>query len=149
MKHSAGILCFNENKEVFLLKPGGPWKTDKYTIPKGEYIVGEEEPIEAAIREYNEETCTDIYKDTDMYEIYDMGSSSTRYKEHRIWLVNNPNAHFIESNTFEIEFPANSGIIKEYHECLHGKWFTLSEAHDIVYDSLKPFINTARMILKA
>ena len=59
-KPSAGLLIyrFKENKpEVFLVHPGGPlWQhKDEWSIPKGEYTA-EEEPLDAAKREFIEET---------------------------------------------------------------------------------------------
>jgi len=59
-KPSAGLLIyrFKENKlEVFLVHPGGPlWqRKDEWSIPKGEYTA-EEEPLNAAKREFIEET---------------------------------------------------------------------------------------------
>ena len=61
-KRSAGLLMWRRGVggvEVFLVHPGGPvWaKKDAaaWTIPKGEYEPGEE-PLEAARREFAEET---------------------------------------------------------------------------------------------
>ena len=60
-KKSAGILVYKiENKilEVFLVHPGGPFwlKRDDgaWSIPKGEF--DDEDPLEAAKREFEEET---------------------------------------------------------------------------------------------
>src|SRR5262245_42810378 len=62
MKKSAGILLYrlsNNHPEVFLVHPGGPfWKNKKegaWSIPKGEFT-DDEEPLSAAIREFEEET---------------------------------------------------------------------------------------------
>src|SRR5580698_2178588 len=61
-KRSAGLLMYrrkSDELEVFLVHPGGPiWaKKDKgaWTIPKGEYEQ-DETPLEAAKREFEEET---------------------------------------------------------------------------------------------
>ena len=61
-KLSAGLLmyrCRNDRLEVFLVHPGGPYWVKKddgaWSIPKGEYNEGEE-PLEAARREFREET---------------------------------------------------------------------------------------------
>ena len=61
-KKSAGILLFRRKAsqlEVFLVHPGGPFWARKdagaWSIPKGEFEEGEE-PREAAIREFQEET---------------------------------------------------------------------------------------------
>ena len=62
MKRSAGVLLFRNGKsglEVFLVHPGGPlWArkdTGAWSIPKGEYELGED-PLLAARREFEEET---------------------------------------------------------------------------------------------
>src|SRR5207247_966216 len=61
-RKSAGILLYrvkNKIPEVLLVHPGGPfWKNKDegaWSIPKGEFT-DEEEPLEAALRELNEET---------------------------------------------------------------------------------------------
>ena len=52
--------------EVFLVHPGGPFFARKdpgvWTIPKGEYVEGEE-PLQAAKREFQEETGFDAAED--------------------------------------------------------------------------------------
>src|SRR5688500_12201512 len=62
LKKSAGILLYrrkNLGLEVFLVHPGGPfWKNrdaGAWTIPKGLVNPGEE-PLDAACREFQEET---------------------------------------------------------------------------------------------
>lgn len=62
MKISAGLLLFRRGSaglEVFLAHPGGPFWSHKdagaWTIPKGVIEPGEE-PLAAAIREFEEET---------------------------------------------------------------------------------------------
>src|SRR5678816_3052122 len=59
---SAGVLLYRKyrnNMEVFLVHPGGPlWKNrdeGAWSIPKGEFGEGEQ-PLQAAIREFSEET---------------------------------------------------------------------------------------------
>ena len=62
-KTSAGILIYRrkgETVEVLLAHPGGPFWAHRdegiWSIPKGEFSAGEETPIEAARREFAEET---------------------------------------------------------------------------------------------
>ena len=61
MKQSAGILLYkkvNNQLQVLLAHPGGPfWKNKDlgaWSIPKGEFT-DKENPLEAAIREFEEE----------------------------------------------------------------------------------------------
>jgi len=62
MRISAGILLFRKKEdelEFFLVHPGGPFYTKKnegvWSVPKGE-LDGDEEPLKAAVREFEEET---------------------------------------------------------------------------------------------
>src|SRR5206468_1790136 len=62
--HSAGILLYRRSGaelEVLLVHPGGPYWAKKdagaWSIPKGEYVDGEE-ALAAALREFEEETGT-------------------------------------------------------------------------------------------
>jgi predicted NUDIX family NTP pyrophosphohydrolase len=62
VKKSAGILLYrfkDLNLEIFLVHPGGPFWAKKdsgaWSIPKGEFN-DNEAPLEAAIREFKEET---------------------------------------------------------------------------------------------
>ena len=66
-KQSAGILLYrlnNNHLEVFLVHPGGPFfeKKDRgvWSIPKGEFT-SEETPLDAARREFKEETGTEFF----------------------------------------------------------------------------------------
>ena len=61
-KRSAGLLMYrrhNRQMEVLLVHPGGPFWAKKdlgaWSISKGEYLEGEP-PLEAARREFEEET---------------------------------------------------------------------------------------------
>src|SRR3954470_22362819 len=61
-KKSAGILMYRQRDstlEVFLVHPGGPFWAKKdlgaWSIPKGEFAE-DEDPLEAAKREFEEET---------------------------------------------------------------------------------------------
>jgi len=72
-KKSAGILLYrikDDLLEVFLVHPGGPFWVKKdlgsWSIPKGEFA-GDEVPLEAAKREFKEETGMDV--DGDFLEL--------------------------------------------------------------------------------
>ncbi len=62
LKRSAGLVmyrCRNSELEVFLVHPGGPFWVKKdlgaWSIPKGQCL-DDEDPLEAAKREFEEET---------------------------------------------------------------------------------------------
>ncbi len=61
-KKSAGLLLYRKvrgSMEVFLVHPGGPFWANKddgaWSIPKGEFDA-DEDPLDAAKREFREET---------------------------------------------------------------------------------------------
>jgi len=55
MKHTAGIILYSKNKHLLILKPSGNNNNAPWGIPKGKLEDGEK-PIEAAVREVEEET---------------------------------------------------------------------------------------------
>jgi predicted NUDIX family NTP pyrophosphohydrolase len=131
MKTSAGILLYRFNKkllEVFLVHPGGPfWKNKDegaWSIPKGEYGEGED-PLQAATREFKEETGIAI--SGDFLELTTVKLKSGKYV--KAWALEmdiDPAA--IKSNTFMLEFPPKSGRKIEVPEVDKAEWFNIKEA---------------------
>lgn len=131
IKKSAGILLYKRiNKELYILlvHPGGPfWKnkdTGHWSIPKGEFN-DEENALEAAIREFEEETGTRLSGDFIELVPVKLKSGKTVYA----WaLEKDINTTTITSNTFEIEWPPKSGTLKSFPEIDRAEWFTAQEA---------------------
>ncbi len=131
MLKSAGILLYrvkNGKLEVLLVHPGGPFWAKKdygaWSIPKG--LVGEgEEVFGAAKREFKEETGFEADgKFLDLGEILQPSRKSVH-----VWAVEGDlDTSKISSNTFEIEWPKNSGLLKRYPEVDRAEWFELNEA---------------------
>ena len=130
MKRSAGLLVYrlkDEQVEVFLAHPGGPFWAKKdagaWSIPKGEFEG--EEPLKAAIREFQEETGRKITGEfVELRPIKQKGGKMVY-----AWAVEADfNAAEIESNTFELEWPPKSGVVKEYPEVDRAEWFDLKTA---------------------
>lgn len=128
---SAGILLFRSTKkilEVFLVHPGGPfWKNKDagaWTIPKGEF--GEDEkPLNAALREFNEETGVTLKGDFIELTPVKQKSGKLVYawaKE----LDLDPSQ--IKSNEFEMEWPPKSGKKKMFPEIDRAEWFDIGTA---------------------
>ncbi|HBM15802.1 MAG TPA: hypothetical protein DD381_05605 [Lentisphaeria bacterium] len=69
MNISAGIILFTDTK-VFLVHPGGPFFDKKddgcWSIPKG-ILDDKEHPLDAAIREFTEETGLALSYDSSSY----------------------------------------------------------------------------------
>lgn len=142
MKKSAGILPYKlESGElmVYLEHPGGPfWKgKDKWSICKGEQ--GKENALNAAIREFKEESGFDVSAD----KIRFLGSIKQRSnKLVTIFCVSmDIDPKKMKSNTFLKEYPKGSGIVKEFFEMDEGKWFKIKEAKERIFDGQKKFLN--------
>ena len=144
MKQSAGILLFrkiNNQIEFFLVHPGGPFfaRKDKgwWTVPKGEFILPEL-PLSAAIREFKEETGSDLTGDfISLQPIVQKGG-----KQVLCWAVEGDiDPSKIISNTFEIEWPPRSGKMKVFPEIDKAGWFTKEEAKELINERQTAFIN--------
>jgi predicted NUDIX family NTP pyrophosphohydrolase len=132
-KKSAGILLYRFRKgklQVFLVHPGGPFwaRKDKaaWSIPKGEFD-DSEDPLEAAKREFQEETGMPVNGD-----FIDLGGCrQPGRKIIRAWAVEgdcDPAA--IKSNTFEMEWPPKSGKYKSFPEVDKAGWFSAGDAKE-------------------
>jgi predicted NUDIX family NTP pyrophosphohydrolase len=130
-KTSAGLLVYRlcEGRlEVFLVHPGGPFWARKdlgaWSIPKGEFTAPEE-PLAAAIREFQEETGFPI-----------QGAflplpprTQPGGKIVLAWAVEGGlDPGQIRSNTFLLEWPKGSGRRKEFPEVDRAEWFGIPEA---------------------
>lgn len=131
VKKSAGILLYrlvNKYLEVFLVHFGGPFWAKKdlgaWSIPKGE-LSDNEEPFDAAKREFKEET--GMNASGNFIEL-----SPIKQKNGKLvytWaLEGNIDSEQIKCNTFEIEWPPKSGRKKEFPEIDKGEWFNVSDA---------------------
>jgi predicted NUDIX family NTP pyrophosphohydrolase len=129
-KQSAGLLLYRYKNilEVFLVHPGGPlWKNKDETawsIPKGEFDENEE-PLQAAIREFLEETGIPVLgKFIELKPVIQKGG-----KKVFAWaLEKDIDTATIQSNHFEMEWPPRSGKHQSFPEIDRGGWFTIDEA---------------------
>jgi len=130
-KMSAGILLYrreNNVLRVFLIHPGGPFYTKKdvgiWSIPKGEIDKGED-PLAAALREFEEETgCTPFGAFIPLSPVTQKGGKTVI-----AWAAEGGcDAETIRSNTFTLEWPPRSGTMQEFPEVDRAGWFTVEEA---------------------
>jgi predicted NUDIX family NTP pyrophosphohydrolase len=128
---SAGLLVYRRTGtelEVFLVHPGGPYWARKdlgaWSIPKGE-ISADEDPLLAAHREFAEETGSAVDGPTiALGEI-----RQTSGKRVHAWAVRGDlDAERIRSNTFELEWPRGSGVVRAFPEVDRAAWFPIDEA---------------------
>jgi predicted NUDIX family NTP pyrophosphohydrolase len=130
-KQSAGILLYRNtggHVEVFLVHPGGPFWARKddgaWSIPKGEFADGED-PLEAAKREFTEETSFSIEGTFIPVNPVKQPGGKTVYA----WAVEGDiDAGAIRSNTFSIEWPRGSAKTKSFPEIDRADWFDLNTA---------------------
>ena len=130
-KQSAGLLLYRRNKnslEVFLVHPGGPfWKNKDegcWSIPKGEFDESEQ-PLMAAIREFNEETGKMV--SGRFLKLNPVKQKSG--KKVFAWAIEKDiiPAEII-SNKFEMEWPPRSGKLQSFPEIDKASWFLINEA---------------------
>ena len=130
-KQSAGVLLFRRKAaslEVFLVHMGGPFWQHKdegaWSIPKGEFEEGEA-PLEAAKREFEEET--GIMPQGEFVELKPVKQSSGKMVF--AWAVEGEfDATKVKSNTFTLEWPKGSGVMREFPEVDRAAWFSMEEA---------------------
>lgn len=130
-KTSAGIVLYRRRLgiiEVFLVHPGGPYWARKddgaWSIPKGEYQQGEE-PLQAAQREFLEETGIALSGPF-------LALTPVRQPSGKIisaWACEGDlDPGRLRSNTFSLEWPPNSGVMQAFPEVDRGAWFSLGHA---------------------
>lgn len=143
-KTSAGILMYRKKKgevEVFLVHPGGPFFKKKdagaWSIPKGELDEGEE-PLAAAKREFQEETgCSPAGAFLPLAPV-----KQTSGKLVISWAVEGDcDADSITSNTFSLEWPPQSGKLREFPEVDRAAWFTIPEAREKINPAQIPLLD--------
>jgi len=143
MKTSAGLLLYRRRDfiEVFLVHPGGPLWAKKdagaWSLPKGEFDAGED-PLEAAKREFLEETGTAIDGDFVALSPVVQRSGKTVFA----WAIEaelDPSQ--LKSNSFSMEWPPRSGRFAEFPEVDRAAWFDLPEARNRILDGQVSFLD--------
>jgi predicted NUDIX family NTP pyrophosphohydrolase len=130
-KTSAGILLYKKTDgelRFFLIHPGGPFFANKdegaWSVPKGLIDEGED-PLDAARREFEEETGCPV--DGEFLPLAPVTQMSG--KTVLAWAVEGDcDAAHIRSNTFRLEWPPRSGRMQEFPEVDRAGWFDLGEA---------------------
>ncbi|MCP2030506.1 putative NUDIX family NTP pyrophosphohydrolase [Okibacterium sp. HSC-33S16] len=130
---SAGILLYRLTDEaelkVWIAHMGGPFWARKqaaaWSIPKGEFDTGED-PFVAARREFEEEigvpapdapySCLGKFPQPS-------GKIVTVFAAEADFDVDR-----VQSNTFELEWPKGSGVLKEFPEVDDARWVGLEDA---------------------
>ncbi len=150
MINSAGILVYRRRDaglEVFLVHPGGPFWAKKdqgaWSIPKGEFTA-EENALDAALREFAEETGQTIHGD---FRPLIPTRQPSRKIIHAFAVEGEVDADNIVSNEFELEWPPRSGRRQLFPEIDRGAWFTFAEARKRLQPGLVPILDELAAVL--
>ncbi len=146
MKRSAGLLMYRE-REVFLVHPGGPFWAKKdlgaWSICKGEYVDGEL-PLEAAKREFHEET--GFVAEGDFLDLGTVKQAGGKLVS--AWAFSGDcDPASLVSNRFQMEWPPRSGRLMEIPEVDRGGWFSVGEAKEKILKSQTPFLDRLVQLL--
>lgn len=132
-KRSAGLLMYRRRKsglEVLIVHPGGPFWAKKdlgaWSIPKGEYGEGED-PQQAAIREFEEETGFAPNVNGEFRFLGQIRQSTAKIVS--VWaLEGDLDAARARSNLFSMEWPPKSGTMREFPEADRAEWVSIDTA---------------------
>jgi predicted NUDIX family NTP pyrophosphohydrolase len=130
-RRSAGVLPYRRHGDtwqVLLVHPGGPFWARKddgaWSIAKGEYQAPEP-GLQAALREFREETGFDL--PGPFHSLAPVRLKSGKVVE--AWATEaDIDVTQFRSNTFELEVPKGSGVIRSFPEVDRIEWFDLATA---------------------
>ncbi len=130
-RKSAGLLVYRkrgDDLEVLLIHMGGPYWENKdeaaWSIPKGEFKE-DEEPLHAALREFNEEMGSPIEGDYIPLDPVKQPGGKIVYA----WALEGDfDVTTVKSNVYYLEWPPKSGSRKPYPEVDRAEWFSTKDA---------------------
>ena len=129
------------NLQLLLVHPGGPFwaKRDAgaWSIPKGEYAEGEE-AFAAARREFAEEMGR--APEGDFWPLGEVAQPGR--KRIAAWAVEGDfDVAALTCNSFEMEWPPNSGRRQSFPEVDRAQWFAPEQARVKILARQRPFID--------
>jgi predicted NUDIX family NTP pyrophosphohydrolase len=144
-KNSAGLLMYRRRGgilQVFLVHPGGPYWAKKdlgsWSIPKGEFPP-EEEPFQAARREFEEET--GFPAAAGHFRPLTPIRQPSGKMVHAWAFEGDCDPSAIKSNLFSMEWPPRSGKYQEFPEVDRAEWFTIETAKDKILKGQVGFLD--------
>jgi predicted NUDIX family NTP pyrophosphohydrolase len=151
-KRTAGLLMFRkrtQSVEIFLVHPGGPYAESKdlgaWSIPKG-ICESDERLLATAEREFKEETGFDPH--APYLELGTVEQSSGTVMS--VWAFEgNADPAALNSNSFEMEWPPNSGRMATFAEVDRAAWFSIRDARIKILKVQIAFIDVLERCLVA
>jgi predicted NUDIX family NTP pyrophosphohydrolase len=130
-----------------LVHPGGPYWANKddsaWSIPKGLVDPGEDE-MTAAKRELLEEIGAEI--NGEFVSLGELRQPSG--KTVVAWAIRGDfDVRALVSNSFEIEWPPRSGVIRTFPEVDRAQWFRISDAKSKILKGQRPFLSALLKLL--
>lgn len=147
---SAGILLYRRRGsaiELLLVRPGGPfWRNRKdgaWMIPKGG-IEPDETPVDAALREFEEELGT--RPPGTLVPLGRIRQAGGKWVE-AFALEGDLDPDGITSVLFEMEWPPRSGQRASFPEVESAAWFGLADARRQILPSQTPILDAIEALL--
>jgi predicted NUDIX family NTP pyrophosphohydrolase len=140
---SAGLLMYrirDGEPQVLLVHPGGPFWAKKdagaWTLPKGE-VAAAEEPLGAAVREFEEETgLRPAGPFVELGAIRQKGGKLVR-----AWAFESDcDPATLRSNTFTMQWPPRSGQMRTFPEVDRAAFFVLAQARQKINPAQVEFL---------
>lgn len=148
---SAGIALYRTSQsgdtEVLLGRFGGPYWRNRdraWGIPKGVYDPDQESAEDAARREFTEETGFDAPTSLTRLGSFEIGSSKTL---DAFAAEGDVEVEAFEGDSFEMEWPPDSGRRQSFPELERVEWFSLKDAAKAVVQSQVPVVEALRELL--
>lgn len=142
---SAGILGYRwrgETLEVLIAHPGGPFWANRdegaWSLPKG--LVDDGEDLkEAAVREFAEETGCIV----DPATVWSLGEVTLRSGKRVVGFAveTDCDPELSVSNTFEVEWPPRSGVLRSFPEIDRIEWVAPEEAKRKLNPAQAPMVD--------
>ncbi len=149
-RQSAGLLLFRRvaaDIEVLLVHPGGPYWATKdegaWSIPKGEFDQNED-PLDAARREFTEET--GFAASGEIIQLETVRQPNGKFVH--AWAIQGDfDPARLQSNTFSLEWPPKSGRQEQFPEVDRAVWFSMGAAKRKILKGQVPFLKQLQNIL--
>ena len=145
LRVSAGLVMYRfrgGELEVFLAHPGGPFfqrkDQDHWSVPKGE-ILGEENLLETAVREFKEEI--GLAPAPPFLELGKIQQKGGKWVHAWAFAGDWDESQPVQSNTFMMEWPPGSGQRQAFPEVDRAGFFTLNQARLKLKTAQHPFLD--------